>query len=129
MLNTVLNKISRETDRIDKLHSKMDILKIHDQQRCESSTRLVESMQNLRLETEQSYHTIGTLEADLDITKELLRQQERTCANLKSEAAVKDDTISRLQANIVFYDTESPSSPKSFYVFRRICKTNLRNLK
>lgn len=89
------------TAKLNRATRDFHTVKMENQLKCESSARLVQSMQNLRLETEKNYQTIEELKRENCNLNRLRENAERFSYDLKLEISKKESEIDLLQKQIV----------------------------
>lgn len=89
------------TAKLNRATRDFHTIKMENQLKCESSARLVQSMQSLRLETEKNYQTIEDMKEEIQNLNRLREHAERFSYELKLEISKKESEIDLLQQQIV----------------------------
>lgn len=89
------------TAKLNRATRDFHTIKMENQLKCESSARLVQSMQNLRLETEKNYQTIEDLKQENENLRRLRENAEQFSYELKLEISKKESEIDLLQKQMV----------------------------
>lgn len=95
------------SDKLQKMHLRhlkllcdLERVKADNQLKCESSSRLVRSMQNLRLENEANQRTIGTLKLEMEKLNASQGKLRSENGDLRVEMMKREEAISELKREV-----------------------------
>lgn len=98
-------KISERVLQLQKklllISTDLNTVKRENRLKCESSARLANSLQSLRLETENNAKTIEELKAELETVNKLRHKAEKNAYDLKIELQRKETDLESLQKELV----------------------------
>ncbi|KAF2885082.1 hypothetical protein ILUMI_21085 [Ignelater luminosus] len=86
----ISTEISKLVKRHQKLIKDVEAVKNENLSRCDSRARLVQSVQNLKLESERHQRTIGELRAEIEGLNALKAKLDQNCSELRQSVSSKD---------------------------------------
>lgn len=103
-ISLVEKKLSDKLQKINLRHLKLlcdlERIKSDNKLKGEASTRLVQSLQNLRVENDKHYQTIRNLQMEVDNLSMLRTKSEKNCCDLRQTITRKEQEINELQKEL-----------------------------